>query len=96
MATEPVPDAEENAVPFCTRVSPLADTLTLVPFSEELDDESVAEESELAGLAEAAHGAAASPIPIPSATASAPTRPIYLACPIVGFFSPFPCPSGHG
>jgi hypothetical protein len=70
----------------------LADTLTLLPFSEGLDDDSVDEESEVAGLAEATHGVAASPIPIPSATANAPTRPIYLACPIVVSFSSFPRP----
>jgi hypothetical protein len=34
------------------------------------------------GLAEAAHGVAAIPTPMPSATANPPTRPIYLAYPI--------------
>jgi len=46
----------------------------------ESDDE---EESELGGLAEATHGVAASPTPIPNATANAPTRPTYLALLII-------------
>jgi hypothetical protein len=53
-----VPDAEEVALPFCTRVSPLADTLTLLPPPDALDDESVAEESEVEGLAETTPGVA--------------------------------------
>jgi len=42
------------------------------------DDE---DEPESAGLADAAQGVAASPTPMPSATANAPTRPIYPAYP---------------
>ena len=44
---------------------------------------SVLEESELAGLAEAIHGAAAIPTPMPSATAEAPTRPMNFAFPMI-------------
>jgi hypothetical protein len=35
------------------------------------------------GLAEATHGIAASPAPMPRATANAPIRPIYVTCPMV-------------
>jgi hypothetical protein len=35
------------------------------------------------GLADAAHGAAANPTPIPSATASPPIRPMYRAYPMI-------------
>jgi hypothetical protein len=39
MATEPVPSANEDALPFCTRVTPFVDTLKFGPFvSEELDE----------------------------------------------------------
>jgi hypothetical protein len=31
MATEPVPSANEVAVPFCTRVTPFVDTLKFGP-----------------------------------------------------------------
>src|SRR6187549_1663928 len=66
MASECRPSARDSAVPICTRCSPLAVTLTL---AWERSD----------GAAEATQdGAAASPAPMPSATASAPTRPIYL------------------
>ena len=51
----------------------------------ELDDESGDEfdEPESEGLADATHGVAASPAPMPSPTANAPIRPIYLAYPMV-------------
>ena len=48
---------------------------------DELDDEFDEPESE--GLADATHGVAASPAPMPRATANAPIRPIYLAYPMV-------------
>ena len=48
---------------------------------EDLDDEFDEPESE--GLADATHGVAASPAPMPRATANAPIRPIYLAYPMV-------------
>jgi hypothetical protein len=48
---------------------------------EELDDEF--DEPELEGLADATHGVATSPAPMPRATANAPIRPIYLAYPMV-------------
>jgi hypothetical protein len=86
MATEPVPSATEVAVPFCTRVSPFVDTLKLGPFvSEALDEvfdgvdpfaDRLESEPEDDGWAHATHGVAASPVPMPSATANAPTRPI--------------------
>jgi len=48
---------------------------------DELDDEFDEPESE--GLADATHGVAASPAPMPRATANAPIRPILLAYPMV-------------
>jgi len=80
IALEPVPVAVEVAVPCCTRVAPLVDTLRFCPGALEPDDE---EEPESDGLADATHGVAASPAPMPNATANAPTRPTYLAYPIV-------------
>jgi hypothetical protein len=77
LAFEAWPVAEEVVVvPCVTRVTPLVDTLRFCPGALELDDE---EEPVLDGLADASHGVAASPTPMPSATANAPTRPIYLA-----------------
>ena len=73
-------------MPSC-RVAPLIDTLTLSPApAEELDelgdDEDVAGDvldAESDGSADAAHGVAASPTPMPRATANAPMRPMLLA-----------------
>jgi hypothetical protein len=45
--------------------------------SDDAEDESASD-----GLANAAQGVAATPTPIPSATANAPTRPICLAYPV--------------
>jgi hypothetical protein len=45
------------------------------------DDED--EELELDGVAAATHGVAASPTPMPKATANAPTRPMYFAVPVM-------------
>jgi len=78
-------------VPCCTRTTPLVATAMFCPgafgFAEDeeaADDVSDDEDkSELDGLAEATHGDAVSPAPIPNATANAPTRPIYLAEPVV-------------
>jgi hypothetical protein len=65
----------------------LVDTLRFCPGAElELlddDDEPDDDEPEFDGLAEATHGVAASPTPMPKATANAPTRPMYFACPMV-------------
>ena len=50
------------------------------------DDEDVAGDvldAESDGWADAAHGVAASPTPMPRATASPPTRPMYFAYPMV-------------
>jgi hypothetical protein len=48
-----------------------------------VDAESVDEDvSGFDGLADATNGIANMPAPIPRATANAPTRPIYLACPM--------------
>src|SRR5829696_10123646 len=71
-ALELVPSADEVAVPLSTRVSPLTDTLT---FALDVEPDDV-DESESDGLADAAHGVAAIPIPTPSATANPPIRPI--------------------
>jgi len=51
----------------------------------ELDEELDAEfdEAESEGLADATHGVAASPAPMPRATANAPIRPLYVAYPMV-------------
>src|SRR4051812_5620812 len=89
IATEPVPDAEEVAEPLSTRVAPPADTLKLVAglvfeavVVDAVDVESGDDdEPELGGLADATHGVAAIPTPMPRATANAPSRPIYLAYP---------------
>lgn len=48
---------------------------------EDLDAEF--EEAESEGLADATHGVAASPAPMPRATANAPIRPLYVAYPMV-------------
>jgi hypothetical protein len=73
IATEPLPSTLEVA-PTCTP-DPPSDTLTSVPFE--------GEEDESDGFADATHGVAAIPAPMPRATANAPTRPIYLAYPII-------------
>ena len=65
IAADPAPSVEELAVPFCTCDSWSVDTLALLPC-----------EPESGGLANAGHGVAARPAPMPSATANAPTRPI--------------------
>jgi hypothetical protein len=55
----------------------VGDTLTFAPPSEGLDDDPVVAESDAAGLAEATHGVAASPIPIPHRVSFSPfPRPI--------------------
>src|SRR5439155_23928730 len=95
MATEPVPSADEDAVPFCTRVTPLVDTLKFGPVvSEELDEvgedpaaDGLDAEPEGDGWAHATHGVAASPVPMPSATANAPIRPICVAYPVAVYFA---------
>jgi hypothetical protein len=57
------------------------------PVDDESDDGSVdaecTDEPEVDGSAAASHGVAPSAAPIPSATANAPTRPIYLEYPII-------------
>ena len=45
------------------------------------------DEPEVDGSADASHGVAPSATPMPSATANAPTRPMYLESPIVRFLS---------
>ena len=57
------------------------DTGDELELDDELDDEF--DEPESAGLADATHGVAATPAPMPRATANAPIRPIYLAYPMV-------------
>jgi hypothetical protein len=76
IATEPVPD-EETAVLLPTRSVPLVETLTLPP------PLGVDEEPELDGVADATHGVAANPTPMPRATANPPTRPMYFAAPMM-------------
>jgi len=69
-----------------------------VPFSvdeeadevDELEDAELDDELESDGSASATPGMVAIAVPTPSATANAPTRPIYLACPIFGLPS---CPA---
>jgi hypothetical protein len=88
MATEPVPTEVAIAVPFCTRTTPLVDTLRLGP---ELPEQShdgpgppeLDDESEPGGVAEATHGVAATATPMPSATANVPTRPMEFAFPMI-------------
>jgi len=62
-------------------VDPGLDPDDELELDDELDDEFDEPESE--GLADATHGVAASPAPMPRATANAPIRPIYLAYPMV-------------
>ena len=60
------------------------------PVDDESDDGSVdaacPDEPEGDGSADASHGVAPSAAPMPSATANAPTRPMYLEYPIVVSF----------
>ncbi len=75
---------EAMAVPRCFVTTPFFETATLFSvfggfgaFAAELSAESVDEVvSAFDGLADATHGVATSPTPMPSATASAPTRPM--------------------
>jgi hypothetical protein len=46
------------------------------------DDDSDADDDSADGSATATHGVVATAVPMPSATASAPTRPTYFALPI--------------
>ena len=62
-------------MPCVTCVTPLVDTLMFCPGALDFPDDED-EELESDGLAAATHGIAAIPTPIPSATASAPTRPM--------------------
>lgn len=73
-------------MPFCTRVTPLVDTLMFCPgappaflapvaASDEVEVVS-ADAEESAGFAEAIPGMVAIPAPMPRKTASAPTRPM--------------------
>jgi hypothetical protein len=77
-------------VPFCTFTTPSFEMLRFCPggcfFVDESDDAAGDEldgEPESDGFADATHGVAANPAPMPKATASPPTRPIYLAYPII-------------
>jgi hypothetical protein len=95
-ALELVPLAEDIAVPRWITVLPLIETLMLFcrlrrgsDFAASFAAAMRLCASEAAGWADAAHGAAASPSPIPSATANAPTRPMYFADPTT---SPLPGP----
>ena len=70
------------------------------PVDDESDDGAVdaecADEPEVDGSADASHGVAPSAAPMPSATANAPTRPMYLEYPIiVSFPRPRPCLTGR-
>ena len=64
------------------------------PVNDESDDGPVdaecEDEPELDGSADASHGVAPSAAPMPSATANAPTRPLYLVYPIVVSFPAAP------
>ncbi|WP_131808777.1 DUF3060 domain-containing protein, partial [Mycolicibacterium mucogenicum] len=81
-ATEPLPSEVAVASPRWTRVVPLVATAmfwpgevgAVVPGPSDVGEDG-------AGLAEAMPGAATSPTP--SATASAPIRPMWLACPMI-------------
>ena len=84
--------------------SDLPDTAPVLEVAAPVDDESddgavdaeCADEPEVDGSADASHGVAPSAAPMPSATANAPTRPIYLEYPIVvSFPGPRPCLTGR-
>jgi hypothetical protein len=77
IATEPVPD-EETAVLLPTRSVPLVDTLTPLGGLGGVEDE-----PEFDGVADATHGVAANPTPMPRATANPQTRPIQQACVVI-------------
>ena len=68
---------EAVAVPFCTRTTPFIEMLMFCPGAFGFADDEPGDEDELEsdGFADAAHGVADSPTPMPSATANAPTRP---------------------
>jgi hypothetical protein len=79
---EPDSAAVPEPVAPCDDVLDPEDAVELVDEDfpvEELDAESDEEEPELDGLAQAIPGDAASPTPMPNATANAPIRPIHLA-----------------
>ena len=75
----------------------MPDTAPVFEVDAPVDDESdagvvdleCADDPEVDGSADASHGVAPSAAPMPSATANAPTRPMYLEYPIV---VPFPGP----
>ena len=78
---DPTADVEEPVEERPVDVEPDVesdDTLD-VELDESDDDE---DELESDGSATAAHGVVATAVPMPSATASAPTRPMYFALPI--------------
>ena len=84
--------------------SDLPDTAPVLEVAAPVDDESddgvvdleCADDPEVDGSADASHGVAPSAAPMPSATANAPTRPMYLEYPIVGSFpGPRPCLTGR-
>ena len=64
-------------MPFCTRTTPFIEMLMFCPGAFGFADDEPGDEDELEsdGFADAAHGVADSPTPMPSATANAPTRP---------------------
>jgi hypothetical protein len=93
------------AVPCWTRTTPSTDLLMLplTPFVEPgvtlLDDVVVDAEGDVVeesddlsdgGFADATHGDAANPAPMPSATAKPPIRPTYRAYPMIASPSHFP------
>jgi hypothetical protein len=67
----------DGAVAFVDAEDPGADDL----------DAADEDESESEGVADATHGVAARPTPMPRATANPPMRPIYLAYPVVTYFA---------
>ena len=87
------PDSADGAESDLPDSAPVLEVAA--PVDDESDDGAVdaecADEPEVDGSAEASHGVAPSAAPMPSATANAPTRPMYLEYPIVVSF-PGPCP----
>src|SRR4029077_5405311 len=88
------PDAVDGVEPELPDTAPVFEVAA--PVDDESEDGPVEarcpDEPEGDGSADASHGVAPSAAPMPSATANAPTRPMYLEYPIiVPFPRPRPC-----
>jgi hypothetical protein len=77
---DPTADVEEPVEERPVNVEPDAESDDTLDF--ELDESDDEDELESDGSATATHGVVATAVPMPSATASAPTRPMYFALPI--------------